>query len=242
MTDLVLLHGWGTHPVIWEPLSAHLPAGWKVRNLALPGYAGSPPVARYELDELAEALAHELPEQAIVAGWSLGGLVAMSMAHCWPKKIQRLVLIGTNPCFVTRPDWPCGVAKEVFDGFAQSLAQDYENALRRFLALQAQGSASMREVLRELRMRLLSQPRPNDTVLRGGLEILLKTDLRKSLPGLPVSIVHGTGDKLAPIEAARWLKRQSGNARLLEIDGAGHAPFLSHPAEVAGFLADAAHD
>jgi pimeloyl-[acyl-carrier protein] methyl ester esterase len=242
MVNLVLLHGWGTHPVIWDPLLAQLPSEWKVHNLPLPGYAASASVAHYDLNGLAEALLPQLPDRAVLVGWSLGGLVAMRMASSWPEKIHRLVFIGTTPCFVSRPDWPYAVVPNVFDGFAQNLTLNYEDTLRRFLALQAQGSGSMREVLRGLRIRLLSLPRPSNTVLHGGLEILQKSDLRKALPSMPINIVHGSGDRLAPIDAARWLANQSVDGRLLEIPGAGHAPFLSHPVEVAEFITDAAHD
>ncbi|MGA7179625.1 MAG: pimeloyl-ACP methyl ester esterase BioH [Thiobacillaceae bacterium] len=240
MTDLVLIHGWGTHPVIWDPLIANLPSKWKVHNLPLPGYAGTASGAQYGLDDLAEALLPQLPDDAMLVGWSLGGLVAMHIAYRWPEKLRGLALIGATPCFVTRPDWPHAVAPDVFDGFAESLAQNYAETLRRFLGLQAQGSASMRVVLREMRTRLISLPRPSDKVLRAGLEILQKSDLRSSLPFLPINVVHGSGDRLAPIEAARWLTQRSKTARLLEIRGAGHAPFLSHPVEVAAFLAEAA--
>lgn len=242
MFNLVLLHGWGTHPVIWEPLLARLPDDWNVLNLPLPGYAGSEPAVPYELAGLAEMLLPHLPDDSLLVGWSLGGLLAMQLAHQAQAKLRGLVLIGTTPCFVARPGWPHAVATGVFEGFAQDLALDYANTLRRFLALQAQGSASMREVLRDLRLRLLALPRPADAVLRGGLDILQKTDLRATLPALPLHVVHGTGDRLAPVEAARWLRQQSGAARLLEIAGAGHAPFLSHPDIVAAFLAEAMHE
>jgi pimeloyl-[acyl-carrier protein] methyl ester esterase len=238
VVDLVLLHGWGTHPLIWEPLLAKLPSDWKVHNLPLPGYAGSDSVSPYGLDELVGALASRLPERAVVVGWSLGGLAAMLMAARWPERIHRLVLIGATPCFVSRPDWPFAVAPDVFDGFAQSLARDYEDTLRRFLALQAQGSSSMREVLRTLRIRLLSLPRPSNLALSGGLKILQECDLRNVLPSMPINLVHGSGDRLAPIEAARWLANQSVGGHFLDIKGAGHAPFLSHPDEVAAFMTD----
>jgi len=222
--------------VIWDPLLAHFPGEWEVHNLPLPGYAGSASIDQYELDRLAEALVPQLPERAVLVGWSLGGLVAMLMAHRWPERVHRLVLIGATPCFISRPDWPHAVPPDVFAGFAESLALNYEDTLRRFLALQAQGSASMREVLRELRIRLLSLPRPSDLVLHAGLEILQKADLRKALPSTPMHIVHGSGDRLAPIEAAQCLAKSADDARLLEIKGAGHAPFLSHPEMVASFI------
>ena len=242
MTEVALLHGWGTHPVIWEPLLEHLPGDWRVRNLPLPGYAGAASLSPYGLEALADALAPQLADRTLLVGWSLGGLVALMIALRLPEKLRGMVLIGTTPCFVTRPDWSHAVAPHVFAGFAQSLAQDYAETLRRFLALQAQGSESMRAVLRELRLRLLAQPRPDEGALQGGLEILRDTDLRCGLPDLvgPLTLVHGSGDKLAPHVAARWLAQQVRGARLHEIDAAGHAPFLSHPGEVANFIMGAA--
>ncbi|HYP66663.1 MAG TPA: pimeloyl-ACP methyl ester esterase BioH [Thiobacillaceae bacterium] len=241
MTELVLLHGWGTHPVIWEPLLEHLPGDWSVHNLPLPGYAGANAASPYELEALADALAPRLPDYALLVGWSLGGLVALLIARRWREKSRGLVLIGATPCFVMRPGWPHAVAQEVFAGFAQSLAQDYADTLRRFLALQAQGSDSVRTVLKLLRERLLAQPRPQDAVLEAGLAILQETDLRGSLDlAVPLTLVHGSGDKLAPLAAARWLAQHVHSAELRVIDGAGHAPFLSHPAEVAEIIRAAA--
>lgn len=236
--DSVFLHGWGTHPVIWEPLLEYFPAA---RALPLPGYAGSEPVFAFE--EMAARLAAQLEDGSVLVGWSLGGQVAARIALDYPEKVSRLILIAATPCFVNRPGWQHGVAAEVFDQFAESLAQDYAGTIRRFLSLQAQGSSEMREVLAQLRHRLLDHARPADGVLEAGLEMLQNTDLRNDLPGLqiPLTLVHGSGDKLAPPAAARWLAGAMPHARLHVIPGAGHAPFLSHPRQVADIVAGVAH-
>ena len=238
MSERVLLHGWGTHPVIWEPLLAHFPTA---RALPLPGYAGSE--SAFTLDRIANRVAAQLEADTELVGWSLGGHVAVSIALAYPEKVSRLILIAATPCFVNRDDWPHGVAAEVFDQFAASLAADYAGTIRRFLSLQAQGSSEMREVLAQLRRRLLDQPRPGRGVLEAGLEILQGTDLRESIPQLAanLTLIHGTGDKLAPLSAARWLADAVPGARLHEIQGAGHAPFLSHPEQVSELIARAAH-
>lgn len=236
--NLVLLHGWGTHPVIWEPLLERFP---DARALPLPGYAGSEFAA--SIEDMAALLAAQIEEASVLVGWSLGGQLASRLALDHPDKVSRLVLIGTTPCFVNRADWPHGVAAEVFDEFARSLAADYADTIRRFLALQAQGSSAVREVLTTLRRRLLDQPRPPAGVLEAGLAILQQQDLRAELAGLslPVTLIHGGGDKLAPAAAARWLATTLADARLHEIQGASHAPFLSHVDEVAAILAGVVH-
>ncbi len=236
--NMVFLHGWGTHPVIWEPLLEYFP---DARAVPLPGYAGSE--TAFTLEQIADRMAAQLGEGSVLVGWSLGGQVAARIALDCPEKVSRLILVAATPCFVNREDWPHGVAGEVFEQFAASLAQDYAGTIRRFLSLQAQGSSEMREVLAQLRRRLLEQPRPAAGVLEAGLEILQGTDLRASLPKLatPLTLIHGSGDKLAPLAAARWLSGAMPGARLHEIEGAGHAPFLSHPRQVAEIIGGAAH-
>jgi pimeloyl-[acyl-carrier protein] methyl ester esterase len=76
--------------------------------------------------------------------------------------------------------------------------------------------------------------------LEAGLSILRGTDLREAAARLtmPATLIHGLGDKLAPVSAARWLSQAMPRAQLHEIRGGGHAPFLSHAREVAGIIAN----
>lgn len=235
--NLIFLHGWGTHPVIWQPLLARLPSAVA---LPLPGYAGS--AATQTLDEMADRLAHDLGRQTTLVGWSLGGLVAMRMAAMYPEKISSLVLIGATPCFVNREDWQYGVDDAVFAQFSNNLATDYAGTIRRFLALQAQGADAVKTVLLELRKKLLTQPPPDMAVLESGLSILRSTDLRREVAALdvPVKLIHGTGDKLAPVQAAQWLAKTLPAASLHKVKGAAHAPFLSHVEDVAEVILHAA--
>lgn len=231
----VFLHGWGTHPVIWEPLLARFPDSLAI---PLPGYAGT--TLAETLDEMADRIAGKIYKKTVLVGWSLGAQVAMKIALNHPERISRLVLIGATPCFVNREDWPHGVADEVFEQFAKNLEEDYAGTIRRFLSLQAQGSDSVRAVLSELRTRLLAQPRPVESALEAGLNILRGTDMRNDMVriSLPVTLIHGSGDKLAPASAARWLAKAIPDSKLHEINGAGHAPFLSHVEEVAELISN----
>ncbi|MGA7593964.1 MAG: alpha/beta fold hydrolase, partial [Gallionella sp.] len=66
--------------------------------------------------------------------------------------------------------------------------------------------------------------------LRGGLEILRDLDLREKLPAIkqPALVIAGERDRLSPPQVSRYLAQTMPNARLVEIGGAAHAPFLSH--------------
>jgi pimeloyl-[acyl-carrier protein] methyl ester esterase len=102
--------------------------------------------------------------------------------------------------------------------------------LRRFLALQVRGSENERELLMALREQLFSRGESALSALRGGLDILREADLRESLPDIaqPTLAIAGQRDKLTPPEASYYLAQVMPNARVVEIKGAAHAPFLSH--------------
>lgn len=240
--DVVLLHGWGMHGGVWSDVAEQLSSHHRVHVVDLPGMGHSAPIAPYRLDRLAQVLADNLPPKADVFGWSLGGQVAQRLALDYPEQVNKLVLIGSTPRFVTGSDWQAGVAPEVFRQFAAQVGADYHDTMTRFLGLQAFGGEASRTLLRDLKARFFARPAPHPGVLQDSLDILLETDLRAELPHLeqPVLLIHGNRDTLAPVEASRWMATQLPNAQLHVIEGASHAPFLSHPATfmntVRGFL------
>lgn len=235
---LVYLHGWGLHGGIWAETAVQLPGLMP----DLPGYGDVATVSPYNAEALADALAATLPDDAAVCGWSLGGMLALALAARHPAKVSRLVLVATNPAFVSRPDWPHGLAPEVLAGFAQALSGDYKATLLRFLSLQARGGDQARAVIERLRGSVFLRGEPAVDALAAGLDLLREVDLRHAVASVrcPVLVVHGAYDMLCPPEAGRWLAENLPDARLAMHERAAHAPFLSHPdwfaAELKGFL------
>ena len=177
-----------------------------------------------------------------VLGWSLGGTVALRWARRMPERLARLVLVGVTPRFVADPGWPHAMAPETLQRFGDELAVAYRLTLQRFLALQVQGSAEGRSTLAELRRQLFVHGEPDPAAIAAALAILATADLRAdaALVRMPTLVVAGEHDRLTPPAAAAWLARTLPNGQLVEIPGAGHAPFLSHrqafEATLEGFL------
>jgi pimeloyl-[acyl-carrier protein] methyl ester esterase len=240
--DLFLIHGWGMHGGIWHGVTEVLAQHFRVHVMDLPGMGHSPPGKFDTLPRLAEQLADLLPAQSAVCGWSLGGQVTMQLALACPEKVDRLMLVASTPRFVSGSDWQFGVDGAVFGEFADQVMQDYEATMGRFLALQAFGGESSRELIRQLRERFSKRPEPDRLALQQALQMLLQTDLREEVGRLrqPILLLHGDRDTLAPVGAARWMAGRLPHARLRVIHGASHAPFLSHPAaflhEMTDFL------
>jgi len=235
---LVYLHGWGLHGGIWLETAQLLPGS----TPDLPGYGNVVTVSPYCAESLADALAPTLQDGSAVCGWSLGGMVALALAARHPHKVAKLVLVATNPVFVSRPDWPHGLAPDVLSEFARALDQDYRATLLRFLSLQARGGDQARAVIERLRERVFLRGEPAAETLAAGLQLLRDVDLRSVVAQVqcPVLVVHGAYDGLCPLPAGRWLAAHLPDARLALHERAAHAPFLSHPdwfvAELRSFL------
>lgn len=236
--DLVLLHGWGMHAGIWSDLARELAPFFRVHAVDLPGYGGSAMCDPYTLDQMAALLARQLPQRCLVCGWSLGGQVALAWAALAPQQVTRLALIATTPCFTQRSDWPHAVAADVLRAFAEGLRTDCDGTLKRFLSLQARGDKQAKQVVLQLKECLSAREKPGPGVLGHGLKILLNADLRDRLSAVaqPTLVVHGDRDTLAPLAAGEHLSRSLPNARLVEVCGAAHAPFVSDAQDTGALL------
>jgi pimeloyl-[acyl-carrier protein] methyl ester esterase len=229
--DLALLHGWGMHGGVWESVREDLTQYFRVHVVDLPGYGTIPTCGLYSLEAVAHQVLAALPERTHLAGWSLGGQVALQMALLAPARIEKLVLIATTPCFRVRADWPHGLSDAALTEFSQGIEQDYEGTLKRFLSLQARSGEEARAVIARLRETLFACGRPTPETLRAGLKILSDLDLRNQVNSIthPTLIIHGNHDTLAPSAAGAWLANALPKATFELIQGAAHAPFLSHP-------------
>jgi pimeloyl-[acyl-carrier protein] methyl ester esterase len=247
---LVLVHGWGFNARVFDPLREPFEqVGIETSCVELPGH-GRRKEDRVDptLAAWAEDCLESLPETPVaLLGWSLGGQVALEIAIRNPERVTALILVSTTPRFVTGSDWPHGHDPGTFDRFARDLENDYSGTLEDFLFLQVRGRGEARTLIPRMRTALQAGGSPTPAGLRAGLEILrtvdLRTAVRDGIP-LPVLLVAGRRDRLVPPEAVEWLARAL-SAGTHWFEEAGHAPFLSDPAEfcrvLSGYLADFLH-
>ncbi len=135
--DLVLLHGWGLSSSVWQPVRERLAAHYTLHLVDLPGHGRSRSVSLASLAGLVAAIARLVPAKAMLCGWSLGGLVAQSIAATQP--VRRLVLVSSTPSFLARDGWPDGMQPGTLADFAGDLARDWRVTLARFLQAQRPG-------------------------------------------------------------------------------------------------------
>ena len=241
---LALLHGWGMNPRVFDVLAASLENHCTLLPLALPGHGGARILSDNSLATWASHIAQQVPSHAILLGWSLGGQLAIRIALDSPARVSQLILMSTTPKFVLGYGWQAGIPHQDLQAFATDMQADTRATLLRFLSLQTRGATGQKALLQNLRASLFSQALPHAHALQAGLEMLLHTDLRTQVCqiSLPTLVIHGSLDKLTPPAAGAWLAKNIPSVRHELIDGAAHAPFLSHTQPVAKAILEARHD
>lgn len=235
---LVLIHGWAMHTGIWRSFAKQLAKHYQVICVDLPGHGQSKKLSEFTLENISKQLAKILPDSTCtLVGWSLGGAVALDLAHRFPDKIKSLVIIGANPCFVKAPNW-AGMKLETLQKFAADLRTDCHATLLRFLSLQVHGLVEGKVLLKELKTALHSCEPPEKEVLEGGLAILEQQDLRPLLARLhcPAQVILGSHDTLVPAAVGEQMLGLNSRLQLTIIDKAAHVPFLSHPEHTLAIL------
>ena len=238
---LVFLHGWGLNRAVWQSVLPLLPSDQPVLCLDLPGF-GERQVAPtpYALEAVAEQLLPEIPENSLLVGWSLGGLVALQIAKNGTAKSQSLSACSEFSMF-------CGHNRNgrawrllYWRNLLMRLQNDVAKTIERFLAIQTMGSDSARQDIKRLKDAVMSLPAPQNIALAGGLTILASADLRQDLAALtcPVSGCYGRLDSLVPVAMSTALALVAPNMDITVFAKASHAPFISHPQEFMQWLTD----
>lgn len=215
--DLVLLHGWGFNSDLFNPLVEQYKSQYRITVIDLPGHGRSDNVDG-GIDEWCDEIITILPDNPILLGWSLGGLLAINIAT--KVKLSQLILLASSPKFVKTNDWFYGVDEDNFHQFSDALSLNLSKGLKRFVSLQSKEKIQ----LKSLNQSIDTLP-ATITALNQGLNILLMSDLRHQFRRLkiPLQIILGERDTLIPISIAKWYKQQNISVTTLDT---GHLPFL----------------
>lgn len=257
LKPLVLLHGWGASPAVWQPLIEVLNTRCpelEIINLSWPGYGKETVLAQADnLNELAEAMLPKLPLDAHWLGWSLGGNLALWLAELLVQQSQsnkqsqshtgQLIMLGSNASFAQREHWSEALSAGVLEQFRQGFDQAPEKTLKRFHGLQMQGESDLRACKKAFTA-LIGKDMPADNAtLAAGLKWLAELDLTElnlTEQELSESIqsqqsrLHwllGEHDPLVPVAVADQLPGQ-----VQVLSDCGHLPMLTQTEVLAEYL------
>lgn len=173
----------------------------------------------------------------LIAGWSLGGLLALRMASL--GMADGLVLIASTAKFTrSRGQKDLGWADGYVRGMIAGLGENRKLVEMKFRRL---GFA------KDVEAAMCPYPSSGSwttPALLAGLEVLRSVDCLNILPeiDIPVLIVHGTDDAICPYAAAEEMLGLLPQANLLPISGGEHAPFLGREDDLAEKIRSWWHD
>ena len=184
--SLVLLHGWAFNSDIFQSLIDKYKENYRITVIDLPGHGRSRDIDG-NIENWCDELIKLIPEQSILLGWSLGGLLSTYIAS--QIEISKLILVAASPCLINNKNWHYGINIEVFNQFAINLKNDSTKSLKRFVSLQSKDKSQLQELYKSIQ----KYPATNNA-LNNGLEIIINSDLRdiyKILQYLkPLSLDH----------------------------------------------------
>lgn len=233
-STLILLPGWGMAPSSLAPLATALRTrlpGWAINCAALPSLTND------ALDAWLDELEARLPEHAWLAGWSLGGMLAMALADRRGARCPGVITLGSNLSFVTRHGWGCALPPATLAAFRARWASAPEKTRSRFIALIARGSTPHSAMIRRLEAHAVTMT--VDQAL-AGLSLLAHIDLQTRLaPGhCPRLHLFAELDALVPVGALDAMAEHLPAASAVHtLAQTGHAFPLEHPDTCARHMA-----
>ena len=248
---VVLIHGYPLDGSSWERQTRELlAAGYRVITYDRRGFGKSSKVGvGYDYDTFANDLKIVLETldltDVILVGFSMGtGELARYVGKFGTDRVAKLAFLASlEPFLVHADDNPTGVPQSVFDGIEVAAKGDrfawFTGFYHDFYNLDENlGSLISQEAVNGAwNVAIGSAPVAAYAVVPTWIEDFRSDVKAVQASGVPSLIVHGTSDRILPIDATgRPFHAAFPEATYLEIEGAPHALIWTHADEVNAAL------
>jgi pimeloyl-ACP methyl ester carboxylesterase len=241
--DLVLVHEWLSHQEVrWEQpelarflrrlglFARVLSFDKRGCGLSDPVTLGAMPTLEEWADDVITVMDAAAVQRATLMGMGAGGPMTMLAAASHPDRVDALVLVNTAARYLRAPDYPHGLPESL----ARRLLDDVRDAARTgagysptadaaLLGRARAGDGELREWLARYRRLSVS---PATWVATDRL--IFETDVRGALPAIrvPTLVLHRRDNAWMRIDHGRYLAEHIPGARLVELEGDEHVPFV----------------
>ena len=225
---IVFVHGSGLNTRMWDKQMNSLRSSMEVVLVDLPGHGKSPgdgcgSVEEYR-DEVHGVIKRLDAGRCYLAGHSLGGAIALSLALSYRGAVAGLVLIGT------------GAKLKVLPQILEGVKEDKEHTINDIVTLAFSKKAS--PALKNEAFDEMMQCRAE--VIYKDFSACDRFNIMDSIASLtvPALIVCGTDDSLTPPKYSRYLNGAIRGSGLVLIEDAGHMVMREKPEEVNGAIGE----
>jgi 3-oxoadipate enol-lactonase len=224
MKTIVWIHGFPLSSAMFEKQKSI--EGVRHVMPDLPGFDGTPAAKHsMSMDDYARFVLAAVDGQAIFAGFSMGGYIALAIARRAPERMEGLILIDTRET----PD-TADARKGRYDTIEKVRAQGIPPVVDAMLPkmLTADAPQAMRD-----RVRAIMNTSSPEGVIAALEAMAQRPDSSKDLPNItvPTLIVVGAEDPITPPADAERMAAAIPNAKLVNIAGAAHMANFEKPEE-----------
>ena len=177
--------------------------------------------------ELAAEVLKKSPPKFDLLGHSMGGIVAMEMYSQEPNRIEKLVLMDTNPKAeleevkaMRDPQMKAAREGKLVDVMRDEMKPNYLDA------------SDNRESILHTCMEM-AKSMGTEVFMNQSKALQTREDQQSTLRliDVPVLVICGSNDKLCPVERHEMMHNMISDSDLKIINNAGHMPTLEQPRE-----------
>jgi len=182
------------------------------------------PSLEQRMDDVRAVMAAVGSRRAVLMGVSEGGPLTALFAATYPDVVAGVVMIGAYARRLWAPDYPWGPTAEQREEFIRALEREWGGPFG------VEARAPSRSDDPEFRdwwatyLRMGASPGAAAALTRMNAEV----DIRHVLPTVrvPTLVIHRRGDRCLRVEEGRLLAEKIPGARLVELPGEDHLPFV----------------
>lgn len=233
---VVLLHGFTHTGASWDPVVTALGESYRAIAPDIRGHGSASELAPVTLEAVLDDVRAQAPSDGFtLAGYSMGGRIALHAALAMPGQVRRLVLIGASPGIADPAER--AERRRADERLAREIeASEIDAFARRWAGNPVLAGLPDATLARVHADRLRSTPAGLARALRGlGTGALPSLWERLGELALPVMLIVGERDEKFRGRAEAMAQRIADPA-LIVVPDAGHAVHLEAPARVAEII------
>ena len=184
------------------------------------------------ISDLAADVLSNAPPKFCLVGHSMGGIVAMEICAQDPKRIEKLVLIDTNP-LAELEEVKLKREPQISDALSGKLV----NVIRDEMKPNYLASSENQDIILNICMDMALSLGPK-VFINQSRALQTRADQQSNIQSIniPVLIMCGSEDKLCTVERHEMMHNMISNSELKIINNAGHMPTLEQPSETTEVL------
>ena len=177
--------------------------------------------------ELASDVLTKAPKKFSLLGHSMGGIVAMEIYSQEPNRIEKLILMDTNPK-AELDEVKLKREPQIRDANKGKLLEVMRDEMKPNYLADSENQSSVLNVCMDMALTLGS-----DVFTNQSRALQSRADQQNTIQSIniPVLIMCGSEDKLCTVERHEMMHNMISDSELKIINNAGHMPTLEQPEE-----------